>query len=428
MESGPDPTITPTSPNVVLGKYELGSLLGRGKFSKVYQARSLVDETVLVAMKVIDKSKIKNTTMEPRIIREVSIMHHLHHPNIINLHEVMATKSKIYLVMEHASGGDLFSQITHHGPLSEPIARRYFQQLISALHFCHSNGVAHRDIKPQNLLLDDDGNLKVTDFGLSALPEQLKGGFLHTACGTPAYTAPEVVRRKGYDGPKADAWSCGIVLFILLAGYLPFDDANIAVMYQKIYRREFKFPFWFSKPVRRLISQLLDPQPQTRISINALMQVAWFKKSYRSTLWHVNQPNFCTIQKDDRFDLVNGAPVMTAFDLISLSSGLDLSGLFEATNKKEKRFTSNKPAKDILENFKEIGRKLNYKVEIKKVGCVELLKNQLVMSVEVAEVVPSLLLVEMKVFGDTEMDFELYWEDLKVGIEDLVLVWNNDGI
>ncbi|XP_058085361.1 CBL-interacting serine/threonine-protein kinase 4-like [Magnolia sinica] len=425
MESGP---------KVVLGKYELGHVLGRGTFAKVYHAGSLINGAT-VAVKVIDKCKIKNTTMEPRIVREVSAMHRLSHPNIIKLHEVMATKSKIYLVMEHASGGDLFSQIMQHGPLSEPIARRYFQQLVSALHFCHSNGVAHRDVKPQNLLLDEYGNLKVTDFGLSALPEQLKDGLFHTACGTPAYTAPEVVRRKGYDGTKADAWSCGIILFLLLAGYLPFEDSNIAVMYQKIYGREFKFPTWFSKPVRRVISRLLDPHPQTRMSIDALMRVAWFKKSYKANymnpdlLLHDNRPNFCMLQKDGQFNLEDGAPVMTAFDLISLSSGLDLSGLFERGKKREKRFTSTKHAKDILEKFEKIGGKLGYKVERRKVGCVVLLKNQLVLSVNLSEVVPGVLFVEIKASGNDVADFEeFYWEDLKAGIQDLVLAWHNESV
>lgn len=187
------------------------------------------------------------------------------HPNVLKIQEVMATKTKIYLVMEYAAGGELFGKL-RRGRLTESAARRYFQQLVSALHFCHQNGVAHRDVKPQNLLLDRDGNLKVSDFGLSALPEQIKNGMLHTACGTPAYTAPEVVARRGYDGAVADAWSCGVILFVLLAGYLPFDDSNLLAMYKKVNRRDYQFPSFVSKPARSLIYQLLDPNPKTSSS------------------------------------------------------------------------------------------------------------------------------------------------------------------
>ncbi|KAF8369277.1 hypothetical protein HHK36_032714 [Tetracentron sinense] len=155
MESGLKPINRTTSMEVLQGKYQLG----RGSFAKVYYAQSLVDGTS-VAIKVIDKTNIVNTTMEPRIIREVSVMRRLQHPNIIRIHEVMATWNKIFLVMEYARGGELFSKISRRRRLSEPIARRYFQQLVVALHFCHNSGVAHRDIKPHNLLLDEEGNLK----------------------------------------------------------------------------------------------------------------------------------------------------------------------------------------------------------------------------------------------------------------------------
>ncbi|XVF63003.1 hypothetical protein PTKIN_Ptkin09bG0054000 [Pterospermum kingtungense] len=273
-------TRTKTPNSILLGKYRLGRILGRGSFAKVHEASLLDDSNSVVAVKIIDKTKTVDAAMEPRIIGEVSAMHRLqHHPNILKIHEVMATKTKIYLVMELASGGELFAKVLRRGRLAEPAARRYFSQLVSALNFCHQNGVAHRDLKPQNLLLDQNGNLKVSDFGLSALPEQLSDGLLHTACGTPAYTAPEVVRRKGYNGSKADAWSCGVILFVLLAGYLPFDDSNLVTMYKKIHRREFQFPSWISKQAKSVIWQLLDPNPNTRMSIEKLMETSWYKRA-----------------------------------------------------------------------------------------------------------------------------------------------------
>lgn len=433
MESGVEPTTPQTCPKLLLGKYQLGGLLGRGTYAKVYYARSLEDGTG-VAVKVIDKSKVAGTTMEPRIVREVSVMHRLSHPNIVKLHEVMATKSKIYMVLEHAKGGELFSQITRDGPLTETEARRYFQQLVSALHYCHSNGVTHRDIKPQNILLDHEGKLKVSDFGLSALPEQLRSdGQLHTCCGTPSYTAPEVVRRKGYDGAKADAWSCGIILYLLLAGYLPFNDANIAVMYQKAYLRDFEFPYWISKSTRRVISRLLDPNPCTRITIEELIRVSWFKRSLQSN--HVSfdlsppedQLNmWYKSPKNGQFDLLITAPIMNAFDIISLSSGLDLSGLFEGEMKRAKRFTSMETTEKIQRRLEDLGEKLGYMVDIRK-GVVVLVKKQIILSMSISEVAPSLLLVEVKAIVDNGAEFEeLFQEELKPQLEDLVFEWHKN--
>ena len=426
----PPPPPPPPPPTTLLGKYQLGKLLGRGSFAKVYQAQSLKDDTS-VAVKIIDKSKTVDAAMEPRIIREVLAMKRLHdHPNILKIHEVMATKTKIYLVVELATGGELFSKISRRGKLAEPAARRYFHQLVSALSFCHKNGVAHRDLKPQNILLGKDGNLKISDFGLSALPEQLKNGLLHTACGTPAYTAPEVVcRRRGYDGSKADAWSCGVILFVFLAGYLPFDDGNMVTMYKKIHRREYQFPDWFSKSARHVIFQLLDPNPDTRLSIESLMQNPWFKKSLRpvaeksvfeSSSWKYEYNMSCT----------------NAFEIISLSSGLDLSGLFMETmacGKREKRllFTSKLKGEVVRERVREVAGRLGYRVEEGKSGCsVGLGKGRVVLLVGVVEMTPELVLVEVKVVeGGVEFE-EHQWKDLKAGFEDkdIVVAWHNNDI
>ncbi|XVE65926.1 hypothetical protein DITRI_Ditri08aG0038900 [Diplodiscus trichospermus] len=341
-------TRTKTPTTILLGKYQLGRLLGRGSFAKVHEATLLEDNNSLVAIKIIDKTKTVDAAMEPRIIREVSAMRRLqHHPNILRIHEVMATKTKIYLVMELASGGELFAKVLRRGRLAEAAARRYFSQLLSALNFCHQNGVAHRDVKPQNLLLDQNGNLKVSDFGLSALPEQLNNGLLHTACGTPAYTAPEVVRRKGYDGSKADAWSCGVILFVLLAGYLPFDCSNLVAMYKKMHRREFQFPSWISKQGKAIIWQLLDPNPDTRMSMAKLMETSWFKKSSPTFMSSNNQQESLLRNRKLKHDMVCDG--VNAFDIISLSSGLDLSGLFEGGNhnrRKEKRYSTSMESLD----------------------------------------------------------------------------------
>ncbi|CAK9158043.1 unnamed protein product [Ilex paraguariensis] len=177
--------------NVLMKSYDLGRLLGQGTFAKVYYARSLKTGESM-AIKVIDKEKVLRFGLMEQIKREISVMRLVRHPNIVQLFEVMATKTKIYFVMEYAKGGELFSKVAK-GRLKEDVARKYFQQLINAVDFCHSRVVYHRDLKPENLLLDENENLKVSDFGLSALAESKhQDGLLHTTYGTPAYVAPEI--------------------------------------------------------------------------------------------------------------------------------------------------------------------------------------------------------------------------------------------
>ncbi|ESQ56145.1 hypothetical protein EUTSA_v10025228mg [Eutrema salsugineum] len=409
----------------LLGKYELGRRLGSGSFAKVHVARS-IETGELVAVKIIDKKKTEEAGMGPRIIREIEAMRRLHHhPNVLKIHEVMATKTKIYLVVELATGGELFEKILRFGRLNEPAARRYFQQLASALTFCHRDGIAHRDVKPQNLLLDKQGNLKVSDFGLSALPEHRSStGMLHTACGTPAYTAPEVIAQRGYDGAKADSWSCGVFLFVLLAGYVPFDDSNVVMMYRKIQRRDYKFPHWISKPARSIIYKLLDPNPETRMSIEAVTKTNWFKKSLK-----ISEFQSSVFEIDDRLGKLSSES-MTAFDLIALSSGLDLSGLFQRRRRKERRFTAKVSAEDVVEKAKKIGENLGFRVEEKREArAVGLEKGRTTMVVEAVEVVEGLVVGEVKVAEAAEEEKEeeeSHWSELIVELEEIVLTWHYD--
>jgi serine/threonine protein kinase len=220
------PEIEQVSENALFGKYDVGKLLGCGAFAKVYHARD-VQTGKSVAIKIINKKKISSPSLIANIKREISIMRKLNHPYIVKLIEVLASKTKIYCVMEYVKGGELFTKIAK-GRFSEDLSRKYFRQLISAVGYCHLRGVFHRDLKPENLLLDENGNLKVSDFGLSAVRDQTQlDGLLHTLCGTPAYVAPEILAKKGYDGAKIDVWSCGVILFVLAAGYLPFNDPNL---------------------------------------------------------------------------------------------------------------------------------------------------------------------------------------------------------
>ncbi|MBA0728524.1 hypothetical protein Golax_001417, partial [Gossypium laxum] len=348
-------------PALLHGKYELGRMLGHGTFAKVYLARH-VTTGKSVAMKVVGKEKVIRVGMMEQIQREISVMNMVKHPNIVELHEVMASKSKIYFAMELVRGGELFSKIVQ-GRLKEDLVRVYFQQLVSAVDFCHSRGVYHRDLKPENLLLDDDGNLKVTDFGLSAFSEHLKqDGLLYTTCGTPAYVAPEVIAKKGYDGSKADIWSCGVILYVLLAGFLPFQDDNLVSMYRKIYRGDFKCPPWFSSEARRLITKLLDPNPSSRITISKIRDSSWFKKSIPKTV---------TTKEELEFEAFNGdnksskPETLNAFHIISLSQGFDLSPLFEEKKREEEelRFATTRPASSVISRLEEVAKSVKFNVK-----------------------------------------------------------------
>lgn len=341
--------------NILMQKYEVGKLLGQGTFAKVYHARN-IETSQSVAIKVIDKDKIFKVGLMEQIKREISVMKLVRHPNIVQLYEVMATKSKIYFVLEYVKGGELFNKIAK-GKLREDASRKYFQQLVSAVDFCHSRGVYHRDLKPENLLVDENGNLKISDFGLSALAESRRqDGLLHTTCGTPAYVAPEVISRKGYDGAKVDTWSCGVILFVLMAGYLPFQDSNLMEMYRKIGKADFKCPPWFPSDVRKLVSRILDPNPRTRMPITKIVECFWFKKGidnklirkniemkgkvsaltdvnvvFSSTGIGSNNNKLVDVEQD-----VAKITNLNAFDIISLSEGFNLSGLFEEVREKKR--------------------------------------------------------------------------------------------
>ena len=424
---------------MLFGKYETGRLLGKGTFAKVYYAKHVISGES-VAIKVINKDYVKKEGMMEQIKREISVMRLVRHPNIVELKEVMATKTKIFFVMEYVRGGELFAKVAN-GKLNENQSRKYFQQLISAVDFCHSRGVFHRDLKPENLLLDENEDLKVSDFGLSALPEQFRNdGLLHTQCGTPAYVAPEVLRRKGYDGAKADMWSCGVILFVLLAGFLPFQEENLMKMYRKIFKAEYQFPPWFSSEGKRLISKLLEPDPQRRITIPAVMRVPWFRKGF--SLVAFSEPDKTeegeTLKLDaGRKSVTSPSPAFfNAFEFISsMSSGFDLSSLFESKRKVGMMFTSKCSAAAIVTKIESVAAGLKFRVakakdfKLKLQGRSEGRKGRLSVTAEVFQVAPEVAVVEfLKSAGDTLEYAKFCEEDVRPALKDIVWTWQGDNI
>ncbi|KAL2494853.1 CBL-interacting serine/threonine-protein kinase 20 [Forsythia ovata] len=433
--------------HILMQRYEMGKLLGQGTFAKVYHGRNLKTGQS-VAIKIIDKEKVMKVGLIDQIKREISVMRLVKHPNVVQLYEVMASKSNIYFAMEYVKGGELFNKVSK-GRLKEDAARKYFQQLIAAVDFCHSRGVYHRDLKPENLLLDEAGNLKVSDFGLSALLESKRqDGLLHTTCGTPAYVAPEVITKRGYDGEKADIWSCGVILFVLLAGYLPFQDSNLMEMYRKISKSQFRCPQWFPPEVRKLLSRILDPNPLTRITVARLMENSWFRKGFKQ----IEVPNLDLLDHDiedfprNLFDAIDSDSEgssskkkeeekrfprphsLNAFDIISLSPGFDLSGLFEEDmkNKAEAWFTTQMSPSQIVSKLEELALTESFRVK-KKDGLVKLQgskggrKGQLTIDAEIFEVTPSLHVVEVKKSAGDTLEYRRFCDkELRPSLKDIV--------
>ena len=257
-----------------LGQYTILKTLGEGSFGKVKLA---VHQSTgqKVALKIISRRKLVTRDMAGRIEREIQYLQLLRHPHIIKLYTVITLPTEIIMVLEYA-GGELFDYIVKNGKMAEDKARKFFQQIVCAVEYCHRHKIVHRDLKPENLLLDEQLNVKIADFGLSNI--MTDGNFLKTSCGSPNYAAPEVISGKLYAGPEVDVWSCGVILYVLLVGRLPFDDEYIPALFKKIANGAYSCPSYLSPGAVRLIRKMLNTNAVSRISIQEIRQDPWFTK------------------------------------------------------------------------------------------------------------------------------------------------------
>ncbi|KAE8731017.1 CBL-interacting protein kinase 21 [Hibiscus syriacus] len=400
-----------------LGNYELGRNLGEGNFGKVKLAKSL-HSGLPFAVKILEKSKLIQLNIADQIKREIATLKLLKHPNVVRLHEVLASKTKIYMVLEYVTGGELFVRIASQGKLSEAEGRHFFQQLIDGVSYCHNKGVFHRDLKLENVLIDAKGNIKISDFGLSALPQHIReDGLLHTTCGSPNYVAPEILANRGYDGSTSDIWSCGVILYVILTGYLPFDDRNLAVLYQKIFKGDPPIPKWLSPGALNMIRRILDPNPETRITMAGIKEDGWFKQDYTHAVPDDDEEDTIYID-DEAFSMCEvgcdgrsqeSPSLINAFQLIGMSSCLDLSGFFEKEDVSERkiRFTSN--LKDLLARIQDTVTEMGFRVQMRngKLKATQEPRGQkrlgsLSVAAEVFDISPSLYVVELrKSHGDS---------------------------
>ncbi|XP_061087643.1 MAP/microtubule affinity-regulating kinase 3a isoform X11 [Conger conger] len=254
-----------------VGNYRLLRTIGKGNFAKVKLARHILTGRE-VAIKIIDKTQLNPTSLQ-KLFREVRIMKILNHPNIVKLFEVIETEKTLYLIMEYASGGEVFDYLVAHGRMKEKEARAKFRQIVSAVQYCHQKHIVHRDLKAENLLLDADMNIKIADFGFSN--EFTLGNKLDTFCGSPPYAAPELFQGKKYDGPEVDVWSLGVILYTLVSGSLPFDGQNLKELRERVLRGKYRIPFYMSTDCENLLKRFLVLNPAKRGTLEQIMKDRW---------------------------------------------------------------------------------------------------------------------------------------------------------
>lgn len=271
-------TLRPAQQAQYCGPYKLEKTLGKGQTGLVKTGTHCITGRK-VAIKIVNKEKLSESVLQ-KVEREIAIMKLIEHPHVLHLYDVYENKKYLYLLLEHVSGGELFDYLVRKGRLMSKEARKFFRQIISALDFCHAHNICHRDLKPENLLLDERNNIKVADFGMASL--QVEGSMLETSCGSPHYACPEVIRGEKYDGRKADVWSCGVILYALLVGALPFDDDNLRNLLEKVKKGVFHIPHFVPADVQSLLRAMIEVDPAKRYSLADVFRHPWVAGTTRN--------------------------------------------------------------------------------------------------------------------------------------------------
>nr|XP_006813817.1 PREDICTED: MAP/microtubule affinity-regulating kinase 3-like isoform X2 [Saccoglossus kowalevskii] len=285
-----------------IGKYRLLKTIGKGNFAKVKLAKHLPTGKE-VAIKIIDKTQLNPSSLQ-KVHREVRIMKLLDHPDIVKLFEVIETDKTLYLVIEYASGGEVFDYLVAHGRMKEKEARAKFRQIVSSVQYCHQKHVVHRDLKAENLLLDGDMNIKIADFGFSN--EFTPGSKLDTFCGSPPYAAPELFQGKKYDGPEVDVWSLGVILYTLVSGSLPFDGQNLKELRERVLRGRYRIPFYMSTDCENLLKRFLVLNPVKRANLESIMKDKWMNVGYEDDDLKPYKEPECDFNDIKRIDIMLG--------------------------------------------------------------------------------------------------------------------------
>ena len=292
-----EPTDTLPFTQKKVGNYHLTQQIGKGTFSIVALGIHIPTKHK-VAVKILQKSKIQDQTDIERINREIVILKMISHPHLAKLYETITTKNNIYLVMPYISGGDLFDYILEHTKLSEDTAKMLFAQIVSCMEYLNKLNICHRDIKPENILLNNNKDyVTMIDFGLSNFCSYSK--LLQSSCGSPCYASPEMIKGEPYNGIISDVWSCGVVLYSMLVGCLPFDDDDLQRLYNKIIKGDFVLPSYLSSEAIDLLKQMLVVDVNKRITVSKIKKHKWMRDCpcvYRRTYTPHKQVN--AVDKD----------------------------------------------------------------------------------------------------------------------------------
>uniref|UniRef100_A0A6Q2YR19 Protein kinase domain-containing protein n=1 Tax=Esox lucius TaxID=8010 RepID=A0A6Q2YR19_ESOLU len=256
-----------------VGPYRLEKTLGKGQTGLVKLGIHCITGQK-VAIKIVNREKLSESVLM-KVEREIAILKLIEHPHVLKLHDVYENNKYLYLVLEHVSGGELFDYLVKKGRLTPKEARKFFRQIISALDFCHSHSICHRDLKPENLLLDEKNNIRIADFGMASL--QVGDSLLETSCGSPHYACPEVIRGEKYDGRRADVWSCGVILFALLVGALPFDHDNLRQLLEKVKSGVFHMPHFIPPDCQALLKGMIEVDPEKRLTLEVIQKHTWYQ-------------------------------------------------------------------------------------------------------------------------------------------------------
>mmetsp|Transcript_1828 Transcript_1828/g.4947 ORF Transcript_1828/g.4947 Transcript_1828/m.4947 type:complete len:585 (-) Transcript_1828:1130-2884(-) len=306
-----------------VGNYILKETLGSGTFADVKLGIHATTGQ-RYAVKVFDRRRMSMDEFEREVRKEVKIMQYLRHPNIVAVEQVLMSGNNMYIVMELVEGGELYYEIVKRKRLDEKSARKYFQDLVDAMLYCHRKGVYHRDLKPENLLITADDNIKITDFGMSRMKESIDNAdnLLHTQCGTPKYMAPEVIvkAKHGYKGDKIDTWDCGMVLFAMMAGYLPFNGDDDRAVFRQIVFGKVKFPKWFSDDLCHLLTGVLEKDPNKRMTLDEVVLHPWFLIDYNGEN-HPDKPKIEKVPSKVKFDQASKADTLGVAHRRDLKSG-----------------------------------------------------------------------------------------------------------
>lgn len=447
----------------------------QGTYAKVKYAQHM-DTGEAVALKVLDKEHLVRTGMVEQVKQEISILKRVHHPNVVDLMEVMSSKEKIYMVMELVTGGDLFDKIAAEGPMKEGPARVLFSQLLSALGYIHSKGVYHRDLKPENVLLSSEGDAKLSDFGLGTVRQAdtiESAGMLNTICGTPNYAAPEVLAKQAYDGAMADIWSLGVVLYVMLAGCLPFDEDDLVSLFQKISTAEYEMPPWITTEAASIISAMLQADPAGRATTDDLWAHPWMAGMSRlATIPETQQLTEEELSSKGGNDYSRSASIADSVDIFEptvsktsmspsasaarLSSGktsmgstnssvdgsspsrrlnafqlindyLDISAMFEARDdvvSRHTRFTSTAPPREILDAIENATVAVGGRVEKRGEDWARVYlpnkKGPIRMVCRVLEVLQGKRIVDLQKISGNTVEFYSWYHDLAAALDSLV--------